>query len=262
VVADPDLPEHALGVLQPDGTRTGAWGNQLAEHYTVAWFDRWLKQPGEAGYATADARLTDDAALADRLSFYYCTSRAMDARDGRSLDQGDVRGSVLNPAPAFDATRDGDRLVVQSRFDAPVEIRAARLDATRGGEVSRPDGGRVVAAQKAGQSVLEFDPPLVLGPDEAVALAGAGTTAIRELVGETGPCPRVVTAQVQGPRQITTGTTSGAADLPGAGAGEELRGRLPATGGTASAALAALLLLVSAAGLARRRASAGYPDRC
>ena len=43
-----------------DNECVGNWGLGVFEHYTVAWFDRWLKRPGESGYADADARLLDD----------------------------------------------------------------------------------------------------------------------------------------------------------------------------------------------------------
>ena len=38
------------------------WGRPMAEHYSVAWMDRWLKTEGETGFADADARLLADAA--------------------------------------------------------------------------------------------------------------------------------------------------------------------------------------------------------
>jgi len=50
-----------------------AWGNELADYLSLAWFDRWLKRPGEAGWRDATARLTSitDDPWVDRLSFYY-----------------------------------------------------------------------------------------------------------------------------------------------------------------------------------------------
>ncbi len=58
-----------------DGHCAGGWGLPLAEHYTLAWFDRWLKLPSEQGYATADARLTADNDWFERMSFYYRSAR-------------------------------------------------------------------------------------------------------------------------------------------------------------------------------------------
>lgn len=50
-----------------------AWGNEMADFATLAWFDRWLKQRNEPGHATATDRLTSLASdpWASRLSFYY-----------------------------------------------------------------------------------------------------------------------------------------------------------------------------------------------
>lgn len=85
----------------------GGWGNPLARHYTVAWLDRWLKLPGEPGFADADARLLADdqrpaapdlqggdlqggdlqggdqvASWCERLSFYFTSSRSFPDRSG------------------------------------------------------------------------------------------------------------------------------------------------------------------------------------
>lgn len=60
----------------------GGWGRPMAEHYSVAWLDRWLKQPGEPGFDTADARLLDDAAFSERFSFYSRSARDFPSRDG------------------------------------------------------------------------------------------------------------------------------------------------------------------------------------
>lgn len=54
------------------------------EHYTMAWLDRWLKQPGEPGFDTADARLLDDnnPLAVSHLSFRYRSARALPDRQG------------------------------------------------------------------------------------------------------------------------------------------------------------------------------------
>lgn len=83
-----------------DGHCTGGWGRPLAEHYSVAWFDRWLKQPGEQGYDTADARLLADADWVERYSFYSRAARAFPTRSGAMQDCEDIRaGCAVVPAP-------------------------------------------------------------------------------------------------------------------------------------------------------------------
>ncbi len=81
------------------------WGLPMARHHTVAWFDRWLKAPGESGYDTADARLLDDAAFCERFSFYFRSARDFPTRDGARQTNPDIRasclaGEVVTPAPA------------------------------------------------------------------------------------------------------------------------------------------------------------------
>ena len=68
------------------GSCEGGWGQPSIEHYTVAWFDRWLKQPGEPGYDDADARLIDDAwrGGAQRMSFHYHSARDFPDRTGKT----------------------------------------------------------------------------------------------------------------------------------------------------------------------------------
>ncbi|MGH2735962.1 MAG: alpha/beta hydrolase family protein [Actinomycetota bacterium] len=72
-------------------TSSWDWGNPMADHYTLAWLDRWLKLPGEAGYETADARLLDDASWTDRMSFYYRSARYFPTRAGALQDCPDVK---------------------------------------------------------------------------------------------------------------------------------------------------------------------------
>ncbi len=73
------------------GSDIGGWGQPLARHYTLAWMDRWLKKGGEPGFLDADARLLDDAAWRERMSFYYRSSRDYPARDGGRQVLGDIR---------------------------------------------------------------------------------------------------------------------------------------------------------------------------
>lgn len=50
-----------------------SWGNEMADFFSIAWFDFWLKERGEPGYDDAEYRLLriDDDPWEDRLSFYY-----------------------------------------------------------------------------------------------------------------------------------------------------------------------------------------------
>lgn len=67
-----------------NGACQGGWTQPMVQHYTVAWFDRWLKQPGEPGYADADARLLDDGGPEGRakMSFRFRSARAFPDRSG------------------------------------------------------------------------------------------------------------------------------------------------------------------------------------
>jgi hypothetical protein len=74
--------------------KDGGWGRPLAEHYTVAWLDRWLKQPGETGYCDADARLLADADWVERYSFYFRSARRFPDRGGTLHHCEDIRAGV------------------------------------------------------------------------------------------------------------------------------------------------------------------------
>lgn len=69
------------------------WGQPFGEHYTVAWFDRWLKLPGEIGYADADQRLLDDAGPngREKYSYHYHSARDFPGRDGQRHRCLDIR---------------------------------------------------------------------------------------------------------------------------------------------------------------------------
>ncbi|HEY0974204.1 MAG TPA: hypothetical protein VGE57_06895 [Solimonas sp.] len=73
------------------GQCTGGWGRPMAEHYSLAWFDRWLKRPGEAGYDDADARLLADADWHERYSFYFRSARSFPTRSGARAVCTDIR---------------------------------------------------------------------------------------------------------------------------------------------------------------------------
>jgi hypothetical protein len=71
-------------IIAPDGSDIGkGWANPVAQYYTLAWFDRYLKLPGEKGYADSDDRLLNDSLFRDRMSWYYPSKRAYRGRDGR-----------------------------------------------------------------------------------------------------------------------------------------------------------------------------------
>jgi hypothetical protein len=75
------------------------FGNALAEHYTVAWFDRWLKEQSEDGYRDADARLLADDEWGDHLSFHYRSKRAFPGRNRQYHECDDIRGGCDGSTP-------------------------------------------------------------------------------------------------------------------------------------------------------------------
>lgn len=81
-----------------NGQCSGGYGRPLAEHYTVAWLDRWLKLPAEKGYADADTRLLADADWKDRFSFYSRAARNFASRDGTLRVCEDIRAGCIAPA--------------------------------------------------------------------------------------------------------------------------------------------------------------------
>jgi hypothetical protein len=85
-------------------TSSWDWGNPLAEHYSLAWLDRWLKEPGEEGYEDADARLLQDDVWTDRMSFYFTSARAYPTRQGVWHDCADIKAGCELPAEEPRAT--------------------------------------------------------------------------------------------------------------------------------------------------------------
>jgi len=75
------------------GACRGGWAQPAIRHYTLAWFDRWLKQPGEPGYADADQRLVDDGGEhgALKLSYRYRSARDYPDRSGKRQHCEDIR---------------------------------------------------------------------------------------------------------------------------------------------------------------------------
>ena len=96
-----------------DAGGAGGWGRPLAEHWTLAWLDRWLAVPGDPGHVDADARLLaeadagpDDATWQERLSYLYRSARAFPDRQGIAQVCDDILAGcpVVAPAPAPTAT--------------------------------------------------------------------------------------------------------------------------------------------------------------
>ncbi|PSP93002.1 hypothetical protein BRC84_05450 [Halobacteriales archaeon QS_1_68_44] len=75
------------------------FGNALADFYTVAWFDRYLKRPEEPGYEDATDRLLADEAWGDHLSYRYCSKRAFSGRHGREYRCENVRRDSETATP-------------------------------------------------------------------------------------------------------------------------------------------------------------------
>ncbi|MGI8610172.1 MAG: alpha/beta hydrolase family protein [Candidatus Dormibacteria bacterium] len=96
--------EYSLIPSEPapfPATNWFTWGNPIADHYSLAWFDRWLKQPGEAGFADADKRLLADKDWGPRMSFYLRTARDFSDRQGVRHHCEDVRAGCTDTAAAF-----------------------------------------------------------------------------------------------------------------------------------------------------------------
>lgn len=89
----PTFPSTSWCPDTSSGACVGGWGNPAIRHYTLAWFDRFLKQPGEAGYASADSRLLDDGGAQGmtKLSFRFRSARAFTDRGGFAQRCEDIR---------------------------------------------------------------------------------------------------------------------------------------------------------------------------
>jgi pimeloyl-ACP methyl ester carboxylesterase len=94
----PALPATSWCPRSENGACVGGWGRPLIEHYTLAWFDRWLKQPGEAGYADADARLLADADWQQRYSFYFRSARSFPDHNDKAHRCDDIRAGCSDTA--------------------------------------------------------------------------------------------------------------------------------------------------------------------
>ncbi|MCH8543173.1 MAG: hypothetical protein LAT61_06365 [Alcanivorax sp.] len=78
----PSFPTSSWCPQVVDGRCQGGWGLPMAQHYSLAWLDRYLKLPGEVGFDTADQRLLADEDWQARLSFYFEADRDFVTRDG------------------------------------------------------------------------------------------------------------------------------------------------------------------------------------
>lgn len=87
----PALPSSSWCKEVRNNACVGGWAQPMITHYTVAWFDRFLKLPGDKGFADADARLLDDATWAERMSFHFASARKFSTRDGRLVNSEDIR---------------------------------------------------------------------------------------------------------------------------------------------------------------------------
>jgi hypothetical protein len=77
------------------------WGSPFADHYSLAWMDRWLKTPAEPGYGNADSRLLEDRAWGDRMSFYFRSARSFPDRAGAQHVCQDIRAGCRDTTAAF-----------------------------------------------------------------------------------------------------------------------------------------------------------------
>lgn len=80
-----------------DGRCVGGWGRPMAEYYTLAWLDRWLKRDGEIGFADADRRLLADQVFLPRFSFYYQSARDFPVRNGSRALCSDILAGCAKP---------------------------------------------------------------------------------------------------------------------------------------------------------------------
>lgn len=89
----PGLPATSWCPDTSSGNCQSGWGVPMARHYSLAWFDRWLKQSGEVGFADADARLLDDGGEqgANKMSYRYLSARYFPDRSGLIHQCEDIR---------------------------------------------------------------------------------------------------------------------------------------------------------------------------
>jgi len=105
----PTFPTSSWCPDTSSGTCAGGWGQPMAQHYTLAWLDRWLKRPGETGYADADARLLDDGGAQGqaKMSFYYRSARSFPDRAGAAHVCEDIRAGCSGVAGGGSSSSSG-----------------------------------------------------------------------------------------------------------------------------------------------------------
>ncbi|MGM0449405.1 MAG: alpha/beta hydrolase family protein [Pseudomonadota bacterium] len=98
----PVFPATSWCPTPSSGSCEGGWGQPSIEYYTLAWFDRWLKQPGEPGFNDADARLIDDAwqGGAHRMSFHYDSARDFPDKRGKTQRCEAIRNGCSRSDPS------------------------------------------------------------------------------------------------------------------------------------------------------------------
>lgn len=94
----PGLPATSWCPDPGAGECEGGWGNPMSVYYTLAWFDRWLKNPGETGYSDADARLLDDNGVQGRnkMSWHFHSARSYPDRNGVMHVCSNIRGGCAD----------------------------------------------------------------------------------------------------------------------------------------------------------------------
>jgi hypothetical protein len=140
-------------------TSSWDWGNPMADHYTLAWLDRWLKEAGEVGYDTADARLLSDEDWTDRMSFYFPSSRAYPTREGVMQVCDDIKAGCPTASEPEATTlslvvsgKGANRMLVATLTDSASGAALAGetisffIDGTSVGQAVTDDGGRASVA--------------------------------------------------------------------------------------------------------------------
>ncbi|WP_370327509.1 cell wall-binding repeat-containing protein [Euzebya sp.] len=157
-------------------------GNAMAQHFAVAWFDRWLKVEGEEGWADADARLLDDATWRQDLSFYFRSARAFADRGGAAHVCLDIRAGCDDvPLPVVERVAGTDRIATAAavtdrtveRADVVVLARADdHADALVGGPLATVLGAPLLLTSSDGLSAAAADAIEAVDARHAILLGG------------------------------------------------------------------------------------------
>lgn len=189
----PTFPTTSWCPNPENGDCAGGWGRPFAEHYSVAWFDRWLKLPGEPGYADADARLLAESDFCQQFSFYYRSAYQFPDRQGVAQSNEDVRASCLTAvallpevaenqsaqpgesvqAGRFTITNDG----AENRTVDTVVINLSNPEILDAITLQLPDGSEIEVQSPSGSNEIDVNPAVTLTPDESGEFQLAGTVA-------------------------------------------------------------------------------------